>query len=213
MAYTYFIGWSKQKKYYYGVRYSKKCNPKELWITYFTSSKHVKKHREIFGEPDIVEIRKLFDDVKSARTWETKVLTRLMVKDRVDFLNKTNNLSISLEAAEEGRKKIDYVKMGQALKRFYKTADPEYIKQIKKNRYDGILRMDKASIEKLAEARRKYQLESWSNPDTKEKRSATMRKPKSKSQCPHCNKIGGSGIMQRWHFDNCKFLNLEVIGV
>ncbi|HET8688719.1 MAG TPA: NUMOD3 domain-containing DNA-binding protein [Methanosarcina sp.] len=24
-------------------------------------------------------------------------------------------------------------------------------------------------------------------------------------KCPHCNKIGGSNVMQRWHFDNCKF--------
>lgn len=23
-------------------------------------------------------------------------------------------------------------------------------------------------------------------------------------KCPHCNKSGGEGAMQRWHFDNCK---------
>lgn len=23
--------------------------------------------------------------------------------------------------------------------------------------------------------------------------------------CPHCGKEGGEGLMQRWHFDNCKF--------
>lgn len=26
-----------------------------------------------------------------------------------------------------------------------------------------------------------------------------------KIKCPYCNKIGGEGIMQRWHFNNCKF--------
>jgi hypothetical protein len=31
-----------------------------------------------------------------------------------------------------------------------------------------------------------------------------MRKPKAKDQCPHCNKIGGVGGLNRWHFDNCK---------
>lgn len=25
--------------------------------------------------------------------------------------------------------------------------------------------------------------------------------------CPHCNKIGGEGSMNRWHLDNCKFKN------
>lgn len=28
-------------------------------------------------------------------------------------------------------------------------------------------------------------------------------KERAKLQCPHCNKIGGDGNMQRWHFDNC----------
>jgi hypothetical protein len=29
--------------------------------------------------------------------------------------------------------------------------------------------------------------------------------PRKKLKCPHCDKIGGDGNMQRWHFDNCKF--------
>ena len=35
--------------------------------------------------------------------------------------------------------------------------------------------------------------------------------PKSKIECPHCHKIGGTGNMQRWHFNNCKKIisNLE----
>ena len=28
---------------------------------------------------------------------------------------------------------------------------------------------------------------------------------KIKSTCPHCGKTGTNNIMQRWHFDNCKF--------
>jgi hypothetical protein len=31
-----------------------------------------------------------------------------------------------------------------------------------------------------------------------------MRKPRPKLTCPHCNKIGGSSQMKRYHFDNCK---------
>ena len=26
-----------------------------------------------------------------------------------------------------------------------------------------------------------------------------------KKKCPYCDKEGGDGMMQRWHFDNCKF--------
>ena len=38
------------------------------------------------------------------------------------------------------------------------------------------------------------------------KKSTTinMRKPRSKVECPHCGKVGGSNTMHRWHFDNCK---------
>ena len=28
--------------------------------------------------------------------------------------------------------------------------------------------------------------------------------------CPHCNKTGGTGIMKRWHFDRCKFKDIDV---
>jgi hypothetical protein len=32
-----------------------------------------------------------------------------------------------------------------------------------------------------------------------------MGRKHEKIKCPHCNKIGGSTAMPRWHFDNCKF--------
>jgi hypothetical protein len=28
--------------------------------------------------------------------------------------------------------------------------------------------------------------------------------PRKKITCPHCGKIGGEGLMNRWHFENCK---------
>lgn len=88
--YCYFIGWSNQNMYYYGRRTAKESNPKEFWVTYFTSSKHVKKFREEFGEPDIIQIRKTFKTVEECKYHESKVLKRLMASKRNDFLNKTN---------------------------------------------------------------------------------------------------------------------------
>jgi hypothetical protein len=42
-------------------------------------------------------------------------------------------------------------------------------------------------------------------PETKAKMSAAMKGiPKTKIQCPHCGKWGGSSNMKRYHFDNCK---------
>ena len=92
--YTYLIGWSKIKKYYYGVRYKIGCQPDDLWKKYFTSSYFVKCMRETFGEPDIIQIRKVFDDIDKARTWEMKVLRRMKVLQKEEWLNKTDNISI-----------------------------------------------------------------------------------------------------------------------
>jgi hypothetical protein len=85
--YTYLIGWSTQQKYYYGVRYAIDCNPTDLWAKYFTSSPTVKAMRLIYGEPDVRQIRKIFTDKQAARLWETKVLRRMKVIRREEFLN------------------------------------------------------------------------------------------------------------------------------
>jgi len=37
-----------------------------------------------------------------------------------------------------------------------------------------------------------------------EEAKIAMRKPKTKIVCPHCNMLGGSNNMYRWHFNNCK---------
>lgn len=97
--YTYLIGWSSHNKWYYGVRfadYSEKdtANPSELWVSYFTSSKYVAETRLLFGEPDVIEIRKTFSNKEKARRWEHKVLRRLNAATREEFINKTDAISI-----------------------------------------------------------------------------------------------------------------------
>lgn len=87
-AFTYLIGWKSLNKFYYGVRYSKNCSPGDLWKTYFTSSKYVQAFREINGEPDIIEVRRIFNNKKSAIIWEQKVLSRLKVPFNDSFLNR-----------------------------------------------------------------------------------------------------------------------------
>lgn len=91
MAYTYLIGWSQHKKYYYGVRYSKNCHNEKLWLQYKTSSKYVHEFYSIYGEPDIIEIRRNFDNTDDALSWESKVLRRLNVVKSDIFLNRWDN--------------------------------------------------------------------------------------------------------------------------
>lgn len=88
--YTYLIGWTKTNKFYYGVRYAKDSHPSDLFITYFTSSKHVKAYRKKHGNPDIIQIRKTFVERDKAIEWEHNVLRRMNLKEHKNFLNATN---------------------------------------------------------------------------------------------------------------------------
>jgi hypothetical protein len=72
----------------------KVANPQNLWNIYFTSSKYVDEFRKVYGEPDVIEIRKTFSSAKNAIDHERKVLKRLNVIHKDKWLNKTNNKSI-----------------------------------------------------------------------------------------------------------------------
>jgi hypothetical protein len=103
--YTYFIEWSQHDIKYYGVRYAKACHPSDLWNPYKTSSKYVMSFIEEYGEPDVVEVRKVFSSIDSARQWEQNVLRRLDVTHRDDYLNKTDNISICPTASSNAKKR------------------------------------------------------------------------------------------------------------
>lgn len=86
MPYTYLIGWSKQSQYYYGCRYAKNCHPSDLWVSYFTSSNYVSLLREAFGDPDIIQIRRVFETREECVRHEARVLKRIV--GRRHFINK-----------------------------------------------------------------------------------------------------------------------------
>lgn len=90
IPFTYLIGWSKYNIWYYGAKYSKNCKPQDLWTKYFTSSKHVFEFRQNNGEPDIIEIRKIFSSKEKCVLWESNVLCKIDAAKRTDFLNKRN---------------------------------------------------------------------------------------------------------------------------
>lgn len=113
--YTYLIGWSKHQKFYYGVRYKPGCNPIDFWKDYFTSSKKVKIFRESYGEPDIIQIRKVFKDKDSAITWEFNVLKRLHVKSNNKWLNIAigKPSSLGYKHTEDHKKHMSVVMTGR----------------------------------------------------------------------------------------------------
>lgn len=89
--YTYLIGWTNHNKWYYGVRFAKDCHPSDLWTSYFTSSTYVSDYRKLYGEPDIIQVRKTFSNKHDALLWEEKVLSRMNVVSNEMWLNRHNN--------------------------------------------------------------------------------------------------------------------------
>lgn len=94
IPYTYLIGWSHLNKYYYGSEFSnsvhKIAHPNNLWTKYYTSSKIVKEMRILYGEPDIIQVRKTFTTAHAAHNWEYRVLTRLGAAKNDKFINQHN---------------------------------------------------------------------------------------------------------------------------
>lgn len=93
--YTYLIGWPSLNTWYYGCRYAINCDPNDLWNPYKTSSKHVKQFIKEHGEPEVIQIRKIFTDKKLAILWEHRVLRRLNAIRKNNWLNRTDNKAIN----------------------------------------------------------------------------------------------------------------------
>ena len=95
IPFTYLVKHIPTNKYYYGVRFRKKCHPYDLWTKYFTSSKKVKGLIRRYGKKSFqFEIRKTFKTAQQAMAWEFKVLRRMKVVYRKDFLNQSDNKRI-----------------------------------------------------------------------------------------------------------------------
>jgi hypothetical protein len=96
IPFTYLLKHIPTNKYYYeDFNFKKGCHPNDLWTKYFTSSKKIKGLIRRYGKKSFIfEIRKTFKTQKQAREWEHKVLRRMKVIYRDDFLNLTDNKSI-----------------------------------------------------------------------------------------------------------------------
>jgi hypothetical protein len=109
IPYTYLLGWKTNDVWYYGVRYARKtkclyeegCHPDDLFVTYRSSSLHVRNYIKKYGNPDVIQIRKTFNTRDEAIMWETKVLTRLKVKTNRKWLNVAISGSLPVYSGDE----------------------------------------------------------------------------------------------------------------
>lgn len=89
--FTYIITFLPTGQRYYGVRTKRGCHPNDLWFLYFTSSKTIHKLIEKYGKDSFkFEIRKTFNNSKSAILWEHRVLSRIDAAKNPNWLNQNN---------------------------------------------------------------------------------------------------------------------------
>jgi hypothetical protein len=129
--FTYLVGWSNLGLYYYGSMSRKRApiaNPDIFWKKYFTSSHYVKELRQEHGEPDIIQIRKVFDCGKKCRIWEQKVLRRMKVLKTDTWLNK--NVGGTFYFDDEVKHRMRVAKMGEKNHMYGNTHSAEARKKI-----------------------------------------------------------------------------------
>lgn len=222
--YTYRIGWQNKNLHYYGVRHAKNCCPTDLWKKYFTSSNIVKNTVKKLGNPDIIEVRKKFNNVNDALEWERKVLKKLNVLENKNWLNSNIAGSFifhSLPKSAEHKKKISNAHKkikhlwlygnnnasgnnGKKKTQEHKDKISIAHKGMKKpwaigNNYATALKGRKKTAEHQAKI-----IARLNDPEVKVKIKAT-RDLRPIVKCPHCDVEGKQGHnMKRYHFDNCR---------
>lgn len=101
---------------YYGARWAQGCHPKDLWTTYFTSSKTVKELLERDGpEAFSCEVRRTFSTRKKCEDWEQKVLTRLGIPRNPKWLNRAVGAPPGFKGDEAHRLKLVTAQTGKKL--------------------------------------------------------------------------------------------------
>jgi hypothetical protein len=122
IPYCYFIGWPELNKFYYGVKFGIGANPKTFWKTYFTSSELVSQYRQQYGEPTIIEVRKIFDPMiygslnnaqLAATRHENIVIRRMNMIPEEKYLNCSNNVCHRTGERMTNHTKYRHEKFGQ----------------------------------------------------------------------------------------------------
>lgn len=215
IAFTYLIGWTQHNKWYYGVRYSKKSHPSSLWVTYFTSSSHVKNFRKENGEPDVIEIRKIFSSATIARKCEDRVLESIPRNLRENWLNQKFGMFGGFSDSPERIAKIKASwtdERKRSWSKYQKNLCEDPITRANKGRpgsQNGMYGRTHSDDIKLAQSiRATGNPARLGQPHLESSRAKQSEKAKNrvKYTCIHCSISCAGANYFRWHGDNCKYM-------
>jgi hypothetical protein len=209
--YTYTITHKLSGVKYYGVRYSKNCQPNDLGISYFSSSKTLRKMILNEGKDNFeFKIRQCFENKEDAVLWEHKVLRRLNAAQSTKWFNRHNG---NTSWHNVGGYKLSEV----TRERMRKPKSEEHRKRLKSH-----LDVYRSILPWTAERKRSYSTYMLGNTQGFKKGHVSWNKGRKFDMpclignknaigkhkcrevvCPHCNLSGKGPNMTRYHFDNC----------
>lgn len=117
--YTYLLKFKPTGQLYYGCSYAnnkaKTAHPSQLWCSYFTSSKIIKRLIQEHGiESFEYQVRRTFKTAEAALLWEQKLLTRVNAVKSTNWLNRTNG-NKKFYLTDDARKRMSEAKKGKKL--------------------------------------------------------------------------------------------------
>lgn len=201
--YTYLIGWTKQDKWYYGVRYANKVSPDlDLWKEYFTSSNYVTEFRNLHGEPDVVAIDKIFDDVDSAVEYETQYLLENKVLGNTKWLNKNAAGAVFIDEQVRSKMKQSALRRVSEGTHHYLGSDNNK-KRVAAGTHNFLGKGEEQRVRQLERVKNGTHHLLGGELIRKSVLAGTHNSQRH-YVCPHCSKEGKGNGMLKWHFDNCK---------
>jgi hypothetical protein len=189
IPFTYCITFLLTGEKYYGVRYAKKCQPAQLWDTYFTSSIKIHNLISMHGKSAFsFEVRKTFTTKEEACAYENKFLLKINAAANPKWLNSSNGAG-TFHCTQESSKKSGLKHQGKTIS----TETRQKISKTTKGRESW--KKGKTGIVS-DETRQKISIG-----------SIGISRPPKILTCPHClSNIKGASNAKRWHFDKCKSL-------
>ena len=222
--YAYKITNKTNNKFYVGVH-----STQRLKDGYWGSGKIIKRALKKYGKHNFTkEILQYFVNKDEMYAYERELITEEFLQDplvyniavggngasiaqnRKPFTGKhTAETKARISAANKGRIQSEETK-AKARANSWARKDP--IKQREHARYAASISKRNTSIdgkmrddvrEKISRSR-KEALARLKEQGLHQKGSFIKGVPKPKISCPHCHLQGGTHLMHRWHFDNCK---------
>jgi hypothetical protein len=194
-AYVYYIKHIPSGKFYYGSRYKhieKNVQPaKDLWNTYFSSSKEIARLRESTGDNSF-EYTIIFTDTDTDKCFDYE---QTLIKENIK-----DPLCINKRYFDSDKGTGVFSIFGKTLSSKGKSKSEETKQHMRKPKSAEHRR----AISETQKANGGNGPAAHTDESKNKIREAMKLLPRENKICPHCNKEGGFLSMSRWHFDNCK---------